>query len=155
MPITIPGSCAPSNLHLSPEVRVSTMIDGDMYEICKRIEEVSDRLFIIDLQHDDKHTYAIMERCDDGVERLVYKVKELDGRVITKLQKMMKKTLSERYEALEREEHRLNEQAREDELDRLYEEVGAPMLTELEKCGFIQRGISYPKLGVASPGRAR
>jgi hypothetical protein len=40
-------------------------------------------------------------------------------------------------------------ESREREFEDLYESMGRPMWTDLERCGFIQRGSSYAKRGVA------
>lgn len=137
----------PSNLKLPPSVW-HKIVDADVYGICDRIREVSASLFIVLLENDPVHNFAIMERCEDGAERLVFKVVELDGRVVQKLEHLQAIPLKERFEQIERENHRFEEQERERQVDDLYERVGAPMWRDLEQCGFIQRPVSYPKRGV-------
>lgn len=144
--LVLPGGVRPSNLHLPPGAR-ALAVDSDLYDICGRVAEIDKSLHIVLLEGDDKHCFAIMEHCPD-MERLVFKVKELDARVLQKLQKIMAMPLQERLALLEKEEHRLAEQEQERELDDLYERVGRPMWTQLEHDGFIQRGVSYPKRGV-------
>lgn len=126
-----------------------------MYGICERIAEISPRLHVWLLTKDDdpRFTYLITEHCEDGVERKVFKVKELDGRVEQKLRKLYGVPLSVRLQLIEKENDEFERQAREDELDDLYERMGRPMWTELEKTGFIKRGVSYPTVTVATRGR--
>lgn len=139
----------PSNMIVPPELR-GVQVEGDVYNICERIREVSERLTVVPLVNDPNgHNYCIAERCEDGVERTIVKVYELDQRVVTHLLKLMAKPLSERLAELERTERRLEEQEKENQLDDLYERLGRPMWTELERCGFIeQRPVSYPKRGI-------
>jgi hypothetical protein len=156
MPTTLelPGRLAPSNLHL-PQDAQHMAVEADLYNICERVKEISDRLHIILLTHDDKHSFAIMEHCDDGVERLVFKVADLDARVLKRLRELMAQPLAERVAAIERDQRRFVEQEQEREFEELYERLGGPMWSELERCGFIQRPVSYPKAGVATRGKKR
>lgn len=130
-----------------------------MYGICRRIKEEiegGDRLKIIMLSnpHTGEYDYTIMETCDDGVERLVLKcgpghrINALDGRVIEKLKWMLKKPLQARIDEFEAWEDEVKAAQRELEKEELYERIGRPMLTDLEKCGFITRPVSYPKKGI-------
>jgi len=63
--------------------------------------------------------------------------------------------LAERLAKLEKDEYKIEADRKEAQLDDLYERVGRPMWTQLEHDGFIQRGVSYPKVGVSKPGQAR
>lgn len=126
----------------------ATYVDGDMFNICERIKEISPSLSIVLLEKDNQFAYAIMEHCVDGVERLVFKVKELDNRVCEKLRRLMSMPLSERVTEIEKQEHRLEAERLDEESSELYERFGRPMWTQLEHDGFIQRGVSYPKRGV-------
>jgi len=150
--LLLPGGLAPSNLHLAEGTRAS-YVDGDLYRICDRMREVDQSLYAVQLSDDQRYAYAIMEDCEDGVQRLIFKVKELDGRVIEKLRYLMARPLHERLTEIEAMHHRLEADRKENELDELYEKLGRPMWTQLEHDGFIQRGVSYPKLGVTSRGR--
>lgn len=153
--ITLPAGTAPSNLVLPPGIE-PRMVESDVYGICERVAEISPRLKVVVLEGQE-HPFAIMESCDDGVERLVFKVRELDNRVVEKLRRIMAMPLSERLRQIERDERRFKEQERERELEELYERVGRPMWTLLDRCGFLEapRGVSYPKAGVATRGRMR
>lgn len=152
--LILPDRLAPSNLHLRPAVK-ARYVTGDLYDIAQRMREVDATLYAVELSEADEHSYAIMEDCEDGMQRLVFKVRELDGRVLEKLRYLMARPLAERIALVDAENHRLDAQRQDDELEQLYEDLGAPMWRELEQCGFIQRPASFPKLGVAAPGRAR
>lgn len=145
--LILPQGLRPSNLHLRPSVRVRH-IDSDLYDICERIKHIDESLYIVEMAEGSKHAFAIMEDCRDGQQRLVFKVHVLDARVLHKLQEIMAKPLHERIAELDAVHHRIEEQERENELEDLYERIGRPMWTELERCGFIQRPVSYPKTGV-------
>lgn len=147
--LIVPDGLAPSNLHLKASIK-ARYISGDLYDICGRMNEIDQRLFVVELDDEDtdRCAYAIMEHCDDGIERLVFRVPELDGRVLERLRKIMAMDLQDRIKMLEKDEYKW-EQEREDNMhEKLYEELGRPMLTELAKCGFIDRPISYPTTGV-------
>jgi hypothetical protein len=147
MNVTVPFM--PSNMIVPQELR-GVHVEGDVFNICTRIREISERLYIIPLVNDlHGHRYCVVERCEDGVDRTVVKVYELDDRLIRHLARMMSMPLSERLAELDRNERRLEAQERENQLDDLYERLGRPMWTELERCGFIDsRPVSYPKRGV-------
>lgn len=146
MTVTIPFM--PSNMIVPPELR-GVHVEGDVYDICARIREISAKLYVIPLLNDPNgHRYVIVEKCADGVDRTVVKVHELDQRVVAHLQKLMAQPLSERLAEIERTERRLEAQEKENQLDDLYERIGRPMWTDLERCGFITRPVSYPKRGI-------
>lgn len=154
MTVVIPATSRPSNLHLPPGVKLET-IESDVFGICDQIREISDRLFIVVMHQGSQHACAIMERCDDNVDRLIFRVKQLDGRVVKRLRRMMGMSFEDRYKEAEREEFRMKEQEEEAAFEELYERMGAPMWSQLDRDGFIQRPVSYPKVGVAKPGKAR
>ncbi len=145
--LILPHTVKPLNLSLPPSAKV-TSVDGDLYNICERIREIDPSLRVVLLEHDptDTWSYAIMEDCADGECRLVFKVKELDARVVTKLQRMMKIPFAQRYAEAEAECFKFEAEEHERSLEELYEKIGGPMLRELEQCGFIDgRGVSYAK----------
>lgn len=150
--LVLPHGTRPSNLHL-PAGATATLVDGDVYAICERVREVDPALKVILLEGGGKYTYAIVETAKNGEEMLVFRVKELDARVIEKLQRMMSLPLSERLKQLEKEEYKFEADELEKQHNELYEKIGAPMWGDLERCGFIQRPISYPKVGVAARGK--
>lgn len=150
--ITVAGR--PSNLVL-PEGTAVTEVESDLYNICDRVKGISPRLSIILADSGEKYAFIVMEHCADGVERLVFKVRELDGRVVKRLEQLMAMPLAARYEELEKQAYRLEQEEHENQMEELYERLGRPMWTQLEHDGFIQRGVSYPKTGVAKPGKVR
>lgn len=152
--LIVPGGYVPTNLRLPPGVEARAL-DDDMYDICARLREVDSTLYVVVIPEDDK-PFAVMEACADGISRLVFKVEKLDARVIDKLRRLMSLSLHERLDEIEKAEREFERIQHEDELDRLYETMGRPMLTQLAKDGFVDsRPTSYPKLGVAAPGRSR
>jgi hypothetical protein len=146
------------------------LVENDVFSICERIKEIDPNLKVILLEWDEKvdtrgHTaicscpackpYAIMETSDDGVERLVCKVRELDERVLTELRRMIAIPFAKRFEELEKIEAAAKAAEEERQFEELYERMGGPMWKELEKCGFIDgpRAASYAKGGLR--GRRR
>lgn len=150
------GESRLTNLHLRDTV-TARYIDNDMYDVCRRVQEISDRLRIVELGEGQRHAWVIMEACEDGVDRRVFKVEELDARVLEKLRYLMAKPLTERLAEYERMEGKFEADEIENSHEELYENVGRPMWTMLDKLGFLgsERGVSYPKLGVAAPKRTK
>ena len=134
----------PSNLRVPPELGAHFMVDGDMYGICARLREYSAshgmRLAIGVLPPEH---FAIMEEGPDGKDRLVFRVgpgceiDELDGRVIDKLNYIRTVPAAQRLRDMEREIDR-ERLAREDEQrEKMWANLGAPLYANLAKCGFI------------------
>lgn len=149
--LILPSHTAPSNLQLRDTVR-TRFVDGDLFDIAKRLRELSDQLYIVEMSEQDDCAYAVMEHCADGVERLVFKVRELDARVIDRVREIMHVPFEHRFAAAEAAEEAHNAARKDAELEELYDRVGRPMLTQLEHDGFIQRSTSYSKRGVVAPG---
>lgn len=129
--------------------------DSDVYDICRRVREISPFLSVlVNVGQEDKFTHTIIEEGRDGVERMVFRVgpaaqiKELDGAVIHKLKELFSVDFTERVRKLEEENDKYEREYKLQQQEELYEKVGRPMWTELERCGFIQRPVSYPKSGV-------
>lgn len=152
--VIVPTGLAPSNLSLPPG-NTARFVDSDLYNICERIKQVSPRLQVVLLEDGrGSHTWAIMENCEDGVLRLVKKYRELDGRVITDMQRLLALPFEQRLEQALEEAEEAERKEREREMEALYERLGRPMWTQLEHDGFIEtRPKSYPKIGVAAGGR--
>lgn len=129
------------------------LVEGDVYDICTRIKELDPSLVIY--ANDETHAkkFSVVEMCKDHVERLVFTTDELDGRIISKLQHLLFVPFEKRFAEAERLEQQAKDDADEKSLNDLYENMGRPMLTDLERCGFIQRSVSYAKRGVAGGGR--
>lgn len=141
---------APSNL-LLPMGTKSFLVEQDMFNICSRIREEIDgghRLFVV--LHEEPNGnqyYTIMERQDNGVEAVaIPRVEQLDGRVLERLRYILHVPLAKRLEELERLEAIADQKRKDDELDELYERMGGPMYSQLERDGFIgPRSKSYAK----------
>lgn len=138
---------APSNLEI-PEWMKTKYVSGDLFNICQRVRQISPYLTVIPLEGEGPYHFAIAEDCPDGVTRLVFRCQELDNRTIEHLQEIMFLDFTKRVAAFEKEQIEAEAKRKEEELTELYETVGAPMLPELERAGFIQRPVSYPKTGV-------
>lgn len=134
----IPGSAAPNNLHFGPNVK-ATLVEQDVYSICERLAEVDPALFVIAVEGDKTCAYVIMEHCADGTDRLVWKAKELDARVVEKAERLRSIPFEHRFKAIEEQIDKEEQEQREADLDELYERLGAPMLRELERTNFIDR----------------
>lgn len=112
------------------------MVEGDVFDICKRLEEVDPALYIIQLEGDKRCEYAIMEHCADNVDRFVYKTPELDPRIIKKCEYMRAVPLEARLPAIEKELDDREDALKNDQMDELYENMGGPMLRQLRHDGF-------------------
>lgn len=134
----IPGSAAPNNLHFGPNVK-ATLVEQDVYNICERLQEVDPALFIIAVEDDKDCAFVIMEHCADGTDRLVWKAKELDPRVVEKAERLRSIPFEHRFKAIEEQIDKDEAEQRELEHEELYEKLGAPMLRELERTNFIDR----------------
>lgn len=128
----------------------SVQVSGDVYRICERVAEIDPNLIVRerpDWQTAGGFRYIISEMSKDNVERWVLGIDDLDGRLIERLERMLYIPFEERYAAAEREEEQHKKAEVERELDELAETIGLPMQTQLERCGFVQRPVSYPKSG--------
>jgi hypothetical protein len=124
-------------------------VESDVFNICNRLREVDRSLYVYDFGRDARPRYSVCEMCRDGVERLVYRVNELDARVVEHVQYLLHVPFETRFAQAEALETKHNEEQKQYELDKLTNEVGLPMLRQLEHDGFIEtRGKSYAKRGV-------
>src|ERR1051326_5675330 len=121
----------PSNLRM-PAGSSAIPVESDLYDICGRLKEISERLFVVVLDppqpllgHPGRFAnFAIMQHCEDGVERLFFKVEYLDQRVLDKAREYVFTPLEERLNKIEREERKLEQDQLQDQLDDLYERMG-------------------------------
>lgn len=146
--LVLPG-VTPANLKLDGRYR-SALVTSDMYNICNRLAELNPRLMIHELvdTFTGEHAYCIMEQTPDG-DKLVFKTKELDARVLEEVRYLMSVPFEYRYAQSLKLIEKLEAEAHQKELDELYENLGRQMLSQFEHDGFIEtRGISYPKRGV-------
>ncbi len=122
------------------------MVEGDVYNICERIRDIDPRLFIVQLEGDDRCAYAIMEHCDDGVDRMVYKATELDQRILKKLEYMRQVPFEQRLQAIEADIDREEAEQRERESEELFQKLGLPMQRQFAHDGFTDPwGPSFAK----------
>lgn len=151
--LMLPDGMAPANLHLRASTK-TRYVDGDMFDICGRLAEISPRLYIVELTEGDNAAYVIMESCDDQVQRQVMKVAELDARVLEQVRYLLHVPFEHRYAAIEAENAKFEADHHENILEEQYEKMGGQFRKQLEHDGFItHRGVSYPKYRGA--GRAR
>lgn len=144
----------PSNLVVPYELRGQDVkVDGDVYNMCERVKQIDERLRVLPMLNDEKYPFAISMICEDGVERLVFRMQELDARSERRLQYLASIPLTQRLDEFEAETAKREADRKEEELERMYEEMGQQMWKSLEDCGFIQRPVSYPKAGVATGGK--
>lgn len=143
--LLLPGGARPSNLNL-PDSMDAVPIESDLYNICERLKELSPRLHVVYIEGDLERPWTIMEECIDGVSRTVFCCSTLNAEVITRVERIMRIPLETRYAQAEKENELYEKAAAEEEFERLYENMGRPLWTELDKCGFIDsRPVSYPK----------
>lgn len=130
--------------------RYNRHVDGDVYNIAERIAEIDPSLYIDPIEPpitlgDQTWNFAITEKCADGVERLVFRTECLDARILEHVQYLLHVPFEKRFDEAERREAKLQAEAKENELNELYERIGGPMRVDLERCGFADRNSSYPK----------
>lgn len=148
MSVIIPGSAAPNNLQFQGKAHI---IDSDVFNICERVKELSPRLHIIvaDPPRPDGKNFIIMEESKPGDWMCVARYEALDGRIIEDLQRMSAIPLKDRLAQIEKEEKKHEEDSADEALEELYERMGGPMWSQLERDGFIDgRPVSYPKRGI-------
>lgn len=153
MSVIIPGAAAPNNLQFQG---VAHVVDSDVYNICDRVKEISPRLHIVvaDPPRPDGKNFIVMEESKPGDWMCVARYEALDDRVIKHLQELRAVPLQDRLAKLEKEEAEWEKKSQEDAADELYERMGGPMWTQLEKDGFVDsRGVSYAKKGVTHSGK--
>lgn len=153
--LALPDGFAPSNLHLRPSVK-TRFVDGDVLNICSQLAEISPRLFLVELTDQKlqpgRAAWLVMEICDDGVCRRVNKYQELDQRMLTDVQRMLRIPFEHRMQAAVDDIDKANAKRDADAIDQLYETMGERFQYQLHKDGFIGgRPVSYPK----SPIRQR
>jgi hypothetical protein len=160
--VLLPEGMRPTNLHLTPFyknedglliINKAKVVTSDIYMICERIKEINPRLYLLELEQDSREGqrfgYAIMEKCIDGVDRVIFRVTKdrLDARVLEKLRYIMALDLNERIAVCDREREREEKAQAEAASEEIWNSVGGPMWVELERDGFIEtRPISYRKM---------
>lgn len=134
----------PENL----DTRYGDFVEHDMYSIAQRVREV-DKSLRIAFHPGRDEPYTIMERGSDGVDRFVFRTAELDGRIIEKLHYLLNVPFEKRFAEVQRLEAKNKQEYAQYERDKMYAEIGEPMLPALVKAGAIDsRPQSFPKRGV-------
>ena len=82
-----------------------------------------------------EYNFAVVEDTEIG-PRLVMRVKELDARIITALQRMVKIPFEQRFVEAEKLADQWEEEEKDRQLNELYERMGGDMRIQLERCGF-------------------
>lgn len=143
----------PTNLHL-PEGAHEVPVEGDVYKICERIKEVHPSLHVsLFRDRDGNQAWFIFERNETGDHGL-FKVHELDGRVLDRCRRAMDVDVARRAAFLQAEAERYQQEQHDNEVEAMYEDLGQAFWYQLEHDGFIEtRPKSYPKRGVSGPRR--
>lgn len=151
--LALPDRNAPTNMRLKESVQVR-YLDGDLLDIARQVKARHPSLYVVELTDPEnepgKAAWAIIESCADGVERMLCKVRALDQRLLAKLDHIMHVPFAQRFADAEAGIERDEAQAKEAELDQLYETIGRPMLTQMRHDGFADTSpVSYPKRGIS------
>lgn len=123
-----------------------TYVNHDVYHIAERLQEIDPHLVVS--AHEPKSfgdftwNFTISELTPGG-ERLVMRVKDLDGRVVERIEYLLRVPWEQRYAEMECEEAKWEEEQHQKELDELYENVGGNMRHQLYRCGFADAPTSY------------
>lgn len=133
----------PSNMQLPPGSS-QNYVSGDVYDICERIKELDRNLRVVPLPS-EHFPFGIALIEDDGTERLIFRAKVLDDRVIKRVRYIMGVPFEQRLAVIDKEIHRDEVEEKERQLEDLYDRMGGEMWHQLERCGFSQRPVSYPK----------
>lgn len=142
MPTPLLIGSTPTNLSLPAGAR-GAVVEHDMFDICDRVKASHPRVRINLLETDDKHCYAVMEHGEDGVERLIFKVAELDQRVLDRLDFIMSVPRAERVAAIEKEIAADMAARAEDDKEQLYDKLGGFFYDGLHRHGFT--GVPNPR----------
>lgn len=134
----------PNNIRTGGRFQVEA-VSGDMFSISERLRELNPRLYISvieDRMEGATHpvTYVIMEQTNKGTEEVVFKCFALDARVIEHVRYLMKVPFAQRFAEAEKELDKYEADEKVNEMDRLVEDLGLPMLRELKQTGFLRGG---------------
>lgn len=149
--LLLPRGATPTNIHLR-EGDKARLVTGDLFHVSERIREISPNLYILELEvgsaEAKKFSFAIMEQCKDGVDRLVIRVPktretQLDGRILDRLRRIMAVDLHTRIAILDAEREKWEAEKHEDEIEQNWENLGGPMYVQMAHDGFFQRSESY------------
>lgn len=152
--LILPEGTKPSNLHLNPNTDKARLVTADMFQIAERIREISDKLYIVELERETEEGtafgFAIMEDCEDGMQRLVFRASQvgmeskqgigLDGRVLERLRYIMSVPLHQRIAICDKDREKWEAEQAEHALEQLYERMGGAMYNQLHHDGFAHGG---------------
>lgn len=133
----------PANLRSNARLNVQA-VDSDVYNVCERLRELNDRLYVntIDDDHDKSRTFVIMEETPTG-SQVVFRTRKLDARVVEHVRYLLHVPFAERFAAAERLMDKWEAEDKENELDKMAEEMGLEMQYDLKRLGFTD-GTYYP-----------
>src|SRR5581483_12458038 len=119
--------------------------------ICERLKEIDPNLYLYALDPPVKfgnktYHWSVNEFCPDGVERLVNRYEELDARIVEDILYLAHVPFEKRWDEAMRIEAKNDAEAKEAELDELYERFGGPMRHQLFHDGFADSPTSYRKM---------
>ena len=132
--------------------RFGAFVTSDVFHIAERLQEVDRRLFVEAYDeplewHGRTYNFVITEYVPVLDEyQLVMRVEHLDARVIDRVERMRRIPFAQRFAEAEKAEARWAEEDKQRQLDELYENMGGNMLIQLDRCGFIDRPVSYAKV---------
>ncbi len=161
--LVMPGLVAPSNLKRGGRFKTA-QITSDVYSICTRLQELSPRLTLHWVEDSnprakDSIAFVVVETFTNAEgqpeDAVVWKARKLHPEIVETVRYFMNVPLSKRYAQMEAAAEKIDRDREEDHFAELYENMGRPMWAQLEHDGFIeQRGVSFPKRGVAAPRTA-
>ena len=135
--------------------RFGSYVTNDLYHIAERLQEIEGgrgRLYIEAFDEPLEwqgrtYNFAVTEYVPELTppERLVMRVEHLDGRVIERVERMRRIPFHKRFAEAEKLEAKWAEEYKQEQLNNLYERMGGNMLIQLDRCGFVQRPVSFAK----------
>lgn len=132
------------------------LVTSDVYDVAQRLWDLGQqngtRLYISELDppvtgFGKTYNFVISEWPYNSQEEMfVMRVEQLDARAVTACERMIHIPLQKRMAELEKVEAKWAEEEKERQLDELYEKMGGNMLIQLDRCGFVDRPVSYAKV---------
>lgn len=95
----------PENL----QARGFKRVEGDLYNICERIKEISPRLVLRFQENHPTHPWVVFENCVDGVQRYVSRYIAPDARILDDLRYMLTVPFKDRADKVQKEVDAYNE----------------------------------------------
>jgi hypothetical protein len=128
-------------------------LEDDVLSIVRQVREVYDRRITIELLPESREPYAFVEHCEDGVDRLIFTVEELDARALDRLLRSdsHSRGYQDVYDEAERAHDALQE-AKDEHSKELIREHGEHIAYALKREG---RAESLPLTVGLSKGRTQ